>query len=161
MRVPLRPCLPALHYRHLHGPLTLYAELIRFPIYGRYRRQAFDLQVSLLEVLRAQTELQTERRRLQTLSVHLGDVGPLQELRVDLIEGKRKVTACIFSTRRRDPRRKYSRGDRARATARRSSNPLRSIHIYFVFARSLAPARITSNFPRERRCAARGDTYKF
>lgn len=89
MRVPLRPCLPALHYRHLQGPLTLYAELIRFPIYGRYHRQAFDLQVSLLEVLRAQTELQTERGSLQTLPVRVGDVGPLHELHVDLIEVKR------------------------------------------------------------------------
>lgn len=95
VRVPLRPCLPALHYRHLHGSLTLYAELIRFQIYGRYRRQAFDLQVSLLEVLRAQTELQTERDGLQTLPVHVRDVGPLQELRVDLIEAEK--WQCIFS----------------------------------------------------------------
>lgn len=102
MRVPLRPCLPALHYRHLHRPFTLYAELIRFPIYGRYRRQAFDLQVSLLEVLRAQTELQAERGGLQTLAVRVG-VGPLQELHVDLIEEKRgrvvhntRVCVCVY-----------------------------------------------------------------
>jgi len=89
VRVPLRSCLPALHYRHLQGPLTLYAELIRFQIYGRYRRQAFDLQVSLLEVLRAQTELQTEHDGLQTLPVHVGDVGPPQEFRIDLIEAEK------------------------------------------------------------------------
>lgn len=57
VRVPLRPCLPALHYRYLQRPLTLYAELIRFQISSIYRRQAFDLQVSLLEVFQAQTEL--------------------------------------------------------------------------------------------------------
>jgi len=91
MRVPLRPCLPAIQYRHLQGPLflTLYAELIRFPIQSQYRRHAFDLQVSLLEVLRTQTELQTEYGGLQTLPV-LSDVGPLQELRIDLIEAKRR-----------------------------------------------------------------------
>lgn len=88
VRVALRPCLPALHYRHLQGPFTLYAELVRFPIYGRYRRQAFDLQVSLLEVLRTQTELQAEHGRQQTLAIHLGEVGPSPVLCVDLTQPK-------------------------------------------------------------------------
>lgn len=59
MRMALRPCLPALHNGHLEGPFTLYAELVRFPIYSRYRCQAFDLQITPLEVLRTQTKLQT------------------------------------------------------------------------------------------------------
>jgi hypothetical protein len=40
-------------------------------------------------VLRTQTELQTKCGSLQTLPV-LSDVGPLQELRFDLIEAKRR-----------------------------------------------------------------------
>lgn len=88
VRVPLRPCLSTLHYRHLEGPFTLYAELIRFPIHGRHCRQTFDLQVSPLEVLRTQTELQAKHRRLQTFAIHLHDVGPLQILRVDLTQPK-------------------------------------------------------------------------
>ena len=84
VRVALRPCLPAFHDRHLQRPFTLYAELVRFPIYGRYRCQAFDLQVPSLEMLRTQTKLQTKHGGFQTLAIHLGDVGPSQVLRVDL-----------------------------------------------------------------------------
>lgn len=100
VRVALRPCLPALHYRHLEGPFTLYAELVRFPIYCLYRGQAFDLQVSPLEVLRTQTELQTEHGRLQTLAIHLGDVRPPQVLCVDLIANQKSVASHVGCTRR-------------------------------------------------------------
>ena len=87
VRVTLRPGLPALHDRRfVLRAIALDAELVGFPVDGRYRGLALYLHVAPLEVHRAYPKLEAEHDRLEALAIHLRDVGAAQQRLTDLPE---------------------------------------------------------------------------